>query len=146
MFRNFLLLANVLGAICFIACSPPEEFPVRYKGEQLHFGQGGGFSGALNYFAILDDGRLFQRAPRDSTFALVDTWEKPFVKQMFANYKLLQLDTVKLYEPGDLYYFIEFRTGGTVARPITWGKPGSIPDKNIVTYYNLLYKSTKSKS
>ena len=146
MFRNLLLLVSIVGMVTLIACSPPEEFPRSYKGEQIHFGQGGGFSGALNYFAVLDDGRLFRRAPRDSTFALVDTWEKPFVRQMFANYTTLQLDTVKLYEPGDLYYFIEFRSGGTTARPITWGKSGIIPDKNIVTYYNLLYKSTKSKS
>ncbi len=146
MFRNFLILVSMAGMVTLTACSPPEEFPRSYKGDQIHFGQGGGFSGALNYFAVLDDGRLFRRAPGDSTFALVDTWEKPFVRQMFANYKMLQLDTVKLYEPGDLYYFIEFRSGGTTARPITWGKSGIIPDKNIVTYYNLLYKSTKSKS
>ena len=142
MFRNFFFLAALLGAVGFMACSPPEENPSGYRGEQLHFGQGGGFSGALQYFAILDDGRLFQRAPRDSTFALVDTWEKPFVRQMFANYKMLHLDTVMLNEPGDLYYFIEFRSGRTVSRPITWGRPGITPDKNIVTFYNLLYKST----
>jgi len=135
----------VLLATLF-SCISTREFPVKYKGDQIHFGQGGGFSGALNYFALLEDGRLFKRSFSDSTFTLVDTWNDDFVTQMFSNYNTLQLDQVKYNEPGDLYYFISFRKNGLPAHNITWGRLDFSPQAYIVTYYNLLYKSTKSKS
>lgn len=128
------------------SCRPAAEFPAKYKGQQIHFGQGGGFSGVVTYFALLEDGRLFQRALRDSTFTLVDRWDKPFVSQMFTNYRLLGLDRVDYYEPGDIYYFIQHKTGNETFHKIAWGRPGFKADENVVTYYNLLFKSTKPKS
>ncbi len=73
-------------------------------------------------------------------------WPDAFVDQMFENYELLQLDKVDHYEPGDLYYFIEYHAKGKDVHRISWGRPGFIPDDNIVNFYNLLYRSTKSKS
>jgi hypothetical protein len=136
-------LIVVFSLCCSISTG---EFPQNYKKDQIHFGQGGGFSWALNYFVLLEDGRLYQRSFRDSTFSLMDTWPDDFVTQMFANYKILQLDTLQHYEPGDLYYFIQYKSGQQPFHRIAWGKPGFRPDENTVTYYNLLYKSTKSKS
>ncbi len=144
-YKSCFYLATSLVVLIF-ACSPSEEYPDTYKGERLHFGQGGGITGNLNYYVLLDNGQLFQRAPRDSTFTLAGTWDDAFVTQMFANYKTLHLDTVDFYQPGDLYYFIQFQSGDEPLHRIAWGRPGYIPDNNIVTYYNLLYKSTKSKS
>jgi hypothetical protein len=146
MFSKFLFFLALIALCALWSCSPAEEFPSKYKGQQIHFGQGGGFSGIVTYFALLEDGRLFQRALRDSTFNLVDRWEKPIVSQMFTNYKVLGLDDVQYYEPGDIYYFIQHKTGNGPFHKIAWGKPGLKADENVVTYYNLLFKSTKPKS
>ena len=140
----------VFLAICSIgilhSCSPAKEFPANYKKDQIHFGQGGGFSGILTYYALLEDGRLFQRSLRDSSFALVTTWDKNFVSQMFSNYKRLSLDQLNFNEPGDLYYFLQYHAPNKASHNLTRGRPGFKPTENLVTYYNLLYKSTKSKS
>jgi len=117
-----------------------------YKGEQLHFGQGGGFTGIISHYALLDDGRLFQREPRDTSFTFITTWDKGFVEQMFSNYHQLDLGKVEHHHPGNLYYFIEYYTPSKEVHRITWGQQGYSPDDNIVAFYNLLYRSTKSKS
>ena len=146
MFLKIVILLAAIALFGCYSCKSPSLFPAKYRGEQIHFGQGGGFSGAVSYFALMDDGRVFQKGFRDSTFALLDTWDKHFVSQMFSNYKVLGLDTVQYYEPGDLYYFIQYKSGSGPFHRIAWGKPGFKADQNVVTYYNLLFKSTKSKS
>lgn len=146
MFPSHRLFLFLMLVILAWNCRSVNEFPSTYRGDQIHFGQGGGIAGVLNYFVLLDDGRLYQRAFRDSTYALVDTWSDDFVAQMFSNYQTLHLDTVDHYQPGDQYYFIQYKTHDQPAHRIAWGRPGYHPAPNIVTYYNLLYKSTKSKS
>ena len=94
----------------------------------------------------MDDGRLFQKDYKDSSYSLLTKWPEEFVSQMFLNYHLLHLDQVDYYEPGDLYYFIEYHSNGIDVHRIGWGKPGFTPDDNVVLFYNLLYRSTKSKS
>ena len=138
-----------LGLLFFVgcfACKSARPFPMDYKGEQIHFGQGGGFTGAVTYYALLDNGMLYQRAPRDSTFAWVDRWDKSFVRQMINNYHALALDSIVCNEPGDKYYFIQHRTKNQPPHRITWGRPGFQPDPKLVNYYHLLYNSTKPGS
>lgn len=141
---------SVFLAICYLGvlscCSSTREFPEKYKRDQIHFGQGGGFTGMVTYFVLLEDGRLFQRQMKDSTYTYADRWDQDFVKQMFSNYKLFHFDQLSYYEPGDLYYFIQYHHGKEAIYNVAWGKPGFRPDENLVTYYNLLFKSTKSKS
>jgi hypothetical protein len=142
----------VFLAICLLviaaSCSHTKEFPEKYGRNQLHFGQGGGFTGMVTYFVLLEDGRLFQRQLRDSTYTYIyaDKWNQDFVTQMFSNYKLSHFEQLTYYEPGDLYYFIEYHSGKETIHKVAWGRPGFRPDNNLVTYYNLLFKSTKSKS
>ena len=146
MFTRRSLFLTSLTGVFLLSCAPAKEFPKPFHGQQLQFGQGGGFTGGLDFFVLLDDGRLFKRAPMDSSFTLITTWEKPFVQQMFSNYHTLRLDEVNHYEPGDKYYFIQYQKGTEPLHRIAWGKPGFVPDPKTVTFYNMLFKSTKSKS
>lgn len=139
-----LVFALFIAFGALVSCSIKTEFPSQYRGEQLHFGQGGGFSGMLTYYVLLDNGRLYQRDLRDTTFALSNTWEKSFTRQMFSNYSSLDLDEVDFFEPGDRYYFIQHKSGKDPFHNITWGKPGTTPNEKVVTFYNILFKSTKS--
>ncbi len=110
--NHFTLILGLIGLL-FLCCTSMKEFPQAYKGKQLHFGEGGGFTGALDYFVLFDDGRLFKRAPLDSTYTFQEKWEAAFVKQMFDNIETLQLEQMEFYEPGDKYYFIQFKYSKT---------------------------------
>ncbi len=144
MGSKYAVYVLILSLGTFISCGTTTEFPSKYRGEQLHFGQGGGFSGLVNYYVLLDDGRLYQKALYDSTFNYTDKWNKTFVRQMFSNYQMLDIENVDYFEPGDLYYFLQHKEGNQPLHSITWGRPGVKPQENIVTFYNLLYKSTKT--
>jgi len=140
---TILVLATCISLYC---CTPSKEFPEHYKGEQIQFGQGGGFSGMITHYSLLDDGRLFQKVARDTNFTFTENWDKPFVKQMFKNFHELGLDKLNHYHPGNLYYFIEYHSPDKPTHRISWGQTGYTPDENVIAFYNLLYRSTKAKS
>ena len=142
-YPGFLLFACLSF---LINCTPARVLPKNYKGEQLHFGQGGGFSGIITHYALLDNGLLFQKEYRDTNFIAAASWEKGFVKQMFQNYHQLERDKLDHYHPGNLYYFIEYHKTGEPVHRISWGESGYTPGDHIISFYNLLYRSTKSKS
>ncbi len=143
MTRIFIWL--VLAGTVF-SCRSSTDFSGSNHLDQLHFGQGGGFSGAVRYFVLVRDGKLFQRGQMDTSFTFISRWPADFTQQLFQSYQALRLDTVQLYEPGDLYYFIEYRAKSSGRHRIVWGRSGVPVPENITRYYNLLYKSTKAKS
>src|SRR6185369_4790919 len=82
-----------------VACTPANEFPKKEKRDEIHFGQGGGFTGAVTHYILLEDGRLFQQGWKDTTLTYLDTWPGIFTRQMFLNYKSLKLDTLTYNQP-----------------------------------------------
>ena len=142
---KFLSILLLLTLCIILACSTPKLSPIDYKGNQIHFGQGGGFTGNVNYYVILDDGRLFQKQLKDTSFSHLATWKRNFTHQLFTDYDQLELDTLAYSEPGNLYYFVEMHNEGKIHRSV-WGKPGFNPSQKLVDFYNILYKSTAPKS
>jgi len=129
-----------------VACSNPKEFPKQEKRDEIHFGQGGGFTGAVSHYILLEDGRLFQKGWQDSTLTYIDTWPGLFTRQMFLNYKSLRLDTINVNKPGNLYYFLEYHSRKNPTHRIVWGNAEYQPDDNLVTYYSTLQKMIKPNS
>ena len=140
------LLPVIIGFLAVIGCSAPQDFPANYKQDQIHFGQGGGFTGGVTYYALLEDGRVFQRGQLDTIFTYLEKWTPGFTEQMFSNYNSLHLQEMDFNEPGDLYYFVNYKSPGDPDHRLTWGRSGFKPDHNVVRFYNLLFKSIKSKS
>lgn len=143
LFRRLTILLFFATTLC---CTSSKDFPEPYDGEQLHFGQGGGFTGIVTHYALIDDGRLFQKQYRDTAFTYLDTWDKDFVRQMFHNYHEMALDKLDHYHPGDLYYYIEHHSAGDPVHRISWGQTGYAPGEHVISFYNLLYRSTKARS
>jgi hypothetical protein len=128
-----------------VACSSGKALPAQDKGEQLHFGQGGGFTGALTYYILLDDGRIFSRGA-DSTDTYLTTLERPLTRQLFAHYRQVGLDKQQFNEPGNLYRFLELHVDGARVNRMTWGAEDFTPPSGLAEYHLLLMKSTKPKS
>jgi hypothetical protein len=142
--RSFLFLLALTTTL--LSCGNKGGDPLNYPGAQLHFGQGGGFTGEVNYFVLLDNGRLFERIGSDSTYALRDTWKKRFSRQLFKEYDTLGISELTLQQPGNLYYFIEMHAPDKPPHLIIWGRQGYSPGDHVIWFYQSLYKSTRSKS
>ena len=143
MNRFLVCICGVCTIFC-VGCGTPEA-PSRNTGEQLHFGQGGGFTGEVTYFILLEDGRLYEKS-RDSIYLLRNRWGRNFTRQMFLNYHTLDLESITLRAPGNLYYFLGHQSSGHPLHQIIWGAQGSPPPSRILDFYQTLYKSTQSKS
>lgn len=141
-YLTFFLCA---GIALFTNCKASRDFPNEYKGERLHFGQGGGFTGKVNSFVLLDDGRLFEK--QDTAMTYRDKWDAQFTRQVFSNYRTLQLDNVDHNQPGNLYYFIVFYNDSSKEpHRIVWGREGHKPDQKVINFYQILFQSTEDKS
>ena len=128
-----------------VACSSGKAVPAEDRGEQLHFGQGGGFTGVVTYYVLLDDGRIFSR-DTDGADTYLTTLERPLTRQLFAHYRQVGLDKQQFNEPGNLYRFLELHVDGARVNSMTWGAEGFTLPSGLAEYHLLLMKSTKPRS
>ena len=107
----------------FAACSTTRYTnPTEYPNARINFGNGGGFSGMVNEYVLLDNGQLLKKLTQVDSFELVTTIEKNQTTQLFENYKFLNIGNLQYNQPGNMYRFIRFNHQGT-EHQIIW--PGT---------------------
>lgn len=122
----------------FIQAAPDKiRYPANYKKAILFFGQGGGFTGAVTTYALLDNGRVFKKNTlTQPEFMYLGKLTKSDTRQLFNNYTFLGLDTFQTSEPGNIYHFVEYQLKNNRHR-LTWGGPTPVP-ANLTLFYTLL--------
>lgn len=144
-FRSALNLAGCSLAVLFYCCNHKAFDLSAYQKQYLVFGQGGGITGLRIEYTLLENGNIYQRDSRTDSLTFIKDAGNAFTTQAFQNFTALGLDTLKCYEPGDLYYFVERHQSGNAHR-IVWGRPGFTQDPMIITYFNNLYRTAKKTS
>src|SRR5689334_19812805 len=88
----------------FVGCAGPRDvtLPAEWKGNKLQFGSGGGFTGAVHIYTLLDNGQLF------SETGLVITGPKQLrkvgkteTKKLFAKAAKIAWGEKDISEPGN---------------------------------------------
>jgi len=128
--RILLTILTVLALCSLFACRASKSLPHEYSKEQIIFGDGGGFSGLMNSYVLLDDARLFQQVS-DSTFHPMGKVDRSFCKQIFQQTDNLRIDTLDFDFPGNLYYFYGTRKDAEESQ-VVWGGPSATPPSEIV--------------
>lgn len=121
--------------------------PEKYKKAILYFGHGGGFTGIVNTYALMENGRLFsQKSLSDKTFTQVTKLGRNQTAQIFSNYFFLGIPAIQLEDPGNIYKFVEY-TRRQDRHRLTWGGKIPVPDNLTLFYSNLisLIPTTQSK-
>ena len=136
------LTITIFSMLLFSSCKTTGQIsPQKYEGKQIEFGSGGGFSGAIKSYTLLDNGTLFENiAFKDSSVVLLKL-EKNLVDQIFTNYDVLNLSILSMNEPGNTYNFMNFRDENT-EQNLVWS--GNSIDKNLNLFYKIL-KSLKAE-
>ena len=75
--------------------------------KQIVIGTGGGFSGAIKEYILLENGYLYQRElPKDTTFQIRVLYRST-AKKYFTKLTQLGLKRRKFDNPGNVYYYVE---------------------------------------
>ncbi|RMG71014.1 MAG: hypothetical protein D6722_07580 [Bacteroidetes bacterium] len=135
-------IVHLLGLSLWLvfACKSSLPLPGQAKGPQIRFGSGGGITGAVTTYTLLEKGHLYRHTSRPDSLTYL--WQVPRAerKAFFARIEDLDLATKPLMQPGNLYYFLEYRTETDSARSV-WGAPGAqVPEEILSLYKDLTAK------
>lgn len=88
---------------------------------QIIFGNGGGFTGEIKEYHLLNDGRIVSKSLGDTIFKVLSRIGKSKATACFDDCKKMKLNTMKFSEPGNRYYFIAVKEAGKPENRIVWG-------------------------
>ena len=112
--------------------------PEKYKKSILYFGHGGGFTGIVNTYALMENGRLFSKQSlSDKTFTPLTKLGRNQTAQIFSNYFFLGIPAMQLEDPGNIYKFVEYTRKQNRHR-LTWGGKTPVPGNLSLFYSNLI--------
>ncbi len=128
------VILSFLGS-CGATKYSPDSLPDR----QIHFGQGGGFTGAVTHYMLLDNGQIFvQKEEMEmSPLEAVKDVDRKKAKTLFKQAAELGLEQIEWDKPGNMYYFLGLNEGNMDHR-ITWGSTVSPELKAVVDYHKEL--------
>ena len=119
--KTFLISGFLLWTC--LACRPGASLPTTAPGPQIRFGSGGGITGAVTTYYLLENGRLYQHTSSPDTMVFIQRLSADKRRAYFERIEALNLPTKAVMQPGDLYRFLEYRTNTDSTRA-TWGAPG----------------------
>ncbi|MFK7978792.1 MAG: hypothetical protein AB8G86_02320 [Saprospiraceae bacterium] len=88
---------------------------------QIHFGEGGGITGAITEYCLLKNGQLFDKKHFTEDFKSLKKIKKRIAKKSFKKCKKMNIESINLNNPGDKYYFITYQAG-KINHKVTWGR------------------------
>ena len=135
-------LLLLLMVVTFSFCKTQKYTPVDYPKQQIIFGSGGGITGAVTEYALLENGAVFSKQGIQGEFKTLVKAEKAITTQLFKNIELLQLKDVQVNEPSNRYYYVTIKDKSG-EHQIMWGNAEAIPNK-VKTFYDILNHLTKT--
>lgn len=97
-----------------------------YPGVKIYFGYGGGFTGLVYTYVLLENGDLYQKKPYTDTEFEFLTKTPEQADSIFKNYSFLGIDTLQLSEPGNTYNYITVITPDK-EKKLVWSKSLTVP-------------------
>ncbi len=120
------------------SCKTQYETPYEYEGAMITIGTGGGFTGQTREYTLLDNGQVFGNLQKDMVY-MGPKLKKNATKQMFRLYHELQLDTLYIDKPGNMYHYLKYKDSGS-SHEIKWGAYDANPPKELGIYFANLKK------
>ncbi|WP_240625412.1 FAD-binding oxidoreductase [Spirosoma pollinicola] len=110
--------------------------PTTYTGRQVMVGSGGGFTGFSTTYCLLDNGKLFGRRSRDTTFTFIGRQTTANTKRVFSiAEETCKIKTARFDNPGNTYTFIRWKKGRKENK-VSWGAAGVTVPASYKKFYN----------
>lgn len=139
---SLLQIGLVLFLFSFCNCNKHAYSADKLPDEQLLFGEGGGFTGAVTTYMLLQNGQLFRVNSMQGDTTEIAKVEKKSAKMLLKEAKEMEFNKMNIQEPGNVYYFVGLRDGKETYKA-TWGNPEYTIDPKIQSFYKRLMETTK---
>lgn len=139
---RLLSVLCLLLAIITVACKTKKYTKNTLPVQQLIFGSGGGFTGEVQTYILLNNGQLFYISSLTK-----DTTEQISIKAQEARKLFKQVSSINLKvngfrHPGNMYYFIRERKRDTTYSA-SWGSASFTPPATVTDFYKSLNQIIK---
>lgn len=131
------ILLSILFSFFFFTLSCQKYTPSDLPDLQIHFGEGGGITGAITEYCLLKNGQIFQKEHFARPFTNLKKVKKRKAKKCFKTCKKIGFTEIDLNNPGDKYYFISYQDKGIDHR-ITWGRNKEEVPEEVLSLYRKL--------
>ena len=128
----FLLLTIVSFSFCKIQECTPTDYPK----QQIIFGSGGGITGSVTEYVLLENGAIFSKQGIQGEFKTLLKADKAITSQLFNNIDFLELKDVQVNQHGNRYHYVTLKNNSE-EHQIMWGNSEAIPNK-VKTFYDIL--------
>lgn len=115
---------------------------------QIVFGHGGGFTGMVHEYALLQNGYIVKIEKDNATQRIVKKIGKKKATTYFAEVDSMRLHTWLYDVPGNMYHYILLKRDGKKDNKIVWDGGGNDPraPKNIEDFHKKLHRELPEKS
>ncbi|HMO41174.1 MAG TPA: hypothetical protein PKC76_18175 [Saprospiraceae bacterium] len=127
----------LLALLVLASCKSQRYTPAQMPDNQVIFGDGGGFTGAVTRYILLENGQLFKHYSLDDSMTDLGSISKREARAYFKEIENLQLAQKQISQPGNVYYFLEYRSGDQTARS-TWGDVDYQLDPSVLEMHQKL--------
>lgn len=111
--------------------------PYEYEGRIISWGSGGGFTGKVLGYTLMDNGQIFEGTNLEGNVTALKKVSKEKVAQCFENYDLLGLSKLSIDSPGNMYKYITMKEGDT-SHKLTWGSYEAGESKEVRVFHSNL--------
>ncbi len=147
-YAAILISILFLSFVAFSGCNTTKHTPSTYADKQIVVGEGGGATGNVNKYYILESGEVFQKKSGDEKPQRVDDVSSKCISNIFEEYEGLDFTAINFDHPGNRYHFVEFKEQGEKHR-VTWGSNDHEVPKKVKEFYKYvmdIIKELKSSS
>jgi hypothetical protein len=103
---------------------------------RIEFGHGGGFTGAVTTYVLLNNGRMYQELMERNEYNKLRRISKDEATTLFAECEKLR--TLKTDSPGNMYYFVTIKDSVQIPRRWIFGDPSVAPPSELEALYKRL--------
>ncbi len=136
----------IVCSLLLFSCKSTKYTPATFEGPQLVFGSGGGFTGAVTTYCLLENGQLFTKngvpGKNETDYESVKKVSKKVAKSLFAQANASGLLNAKKSQPGNMYCFVKMLSGDTTGS-VAWDQAKPLDDP-VVQLYDQLMKTVKN--
>lgn len=139
-----LITLTIVSIFTFGSCKTVHLSPEEYAKSKVYFGNGGGFTGKLNEFCMLENGEVYVINPASREAVLRNNAAKSVTKSIFKTMGEMDMKKYPYDQPGNMYYWMKYESK-TDSSYLIWGHSDMVVDEKVSHIYEELVALTKEK-